>query len=64
VAGDDGLDLIRRAVADLPRVLAPGGAAFFECDPTQVDAIRALADRPVRVLTDLAGRERVVVLGP
>jgi len=63
VAGTDGLDLIRRALADLSRVLAPGGVAFFECDPPQVDAIRALAGRPVRVLTDLAGSERVVVLG-
>src|SRR5712692_2422531 len=30
VAGGDGLDVIRRAIAQLPRVLAPGGAAFFE----------------------------------
>lgn len=63
VAGADGLDLIRRAVADLPRILAPGGAAFFECDPPQVAAIRALTGCPVRILTDLAGRERIVVIG-
>src|SRR5438034_10113679 len=35
VAGSDGLDLIRRAAADLPRVLASGGVALFECDPPQ-----------------------------
>lgn len=64
VSGDDGLDLIRRAIADLPRVLAAGGAAFFECDSPQVAVLRTLADRPVRILADLAGRERVVVIGP
>ena len=64
VAGDDGLDLIRRAVADLSRVLAPGGAAFFECDPPQIAALRSLAGRPVRVVPDLAGLDRVVVIGP
>jgi len=64
VAGDDGLDLIRRAITDLPRVLAPGGAAFFECDPPQVPVLRALAGRPVRVIADLAGADRVVVIGP
>ncbi|HZP97625.1 MAG TPA: peptide chain release factor N(5)-glutamine methyltransferase [Candidatus Limnocylindria bacterium] len=63
-AGADGLDLIRRCVADLPRVLAPGGAAFFECDPPQAGAISALLRerglRP-RVVRDLSGADRVVV---
>src|SRR5260221_6749802 len=30
VAGENGLALVRSAIADLPRVLAPDGAAFFE----------------------------------
>jgi release factor glutamine methyltransferase len=63
VAGADGLALIRRAVADLPRVLAPGGVALFECDPPQATPIAALLrDRglAVRVVRDLAGAERVV----
>jgi release factor glutamine methyltransferase len=63
VAGADGLDVIRRCVADLPRVLAPHGAAFFECDPPQVVAVAALlerADLRTRVIRDLAGAERVV----
>jgi len=64
VSGGDGLDLIRRAIAELPRVLAAGGAAFFECDPPQAAVLRTLAGRPVRVLPDLAGLERVVVVGP
>jgi release factor glutamine methyltransferase len=63
VAGADGLSLIRRAVADLPRVLAPGGVALFECDPPQVAPIAALLHErglDVRVVRDLAGAERVV----
>ena len=62
VAGADGLALIRRAAADLQRVLAPGGAAFFECDPPQVRAIRALLGPSTEVIRDLAGAERVVAL--
>jgi release factor glutamine methyltransferase len=63
VAGADGLDLIRRAIADLRRVLAPGGAALFECDPPQADTVaRLLAGEGLRttVIHDLAGSERVV----
>ncbi len=62
VAGPDGLAVVRRAVADLPRVLAPDGAAFFECDPPQAAPIAALLARlgQVDVLEDLAGLDRVV----
>jgi release factor glutamine methyltransferase len=63
VAGGDGLDVIRRAVAQLPRVLAPGGAAFFECDPPQAaDIERLLTDIGLRtrVVRDLTGAERVI----
>ena len=64
VAGPDGLALVRRAIADLPRVLAPSGAAFFECDPPQSAPIAALLARlgTVDVLKDLAGLDRVVRL--
>lgn len=62
LAGPDGLSLIRRAIADLPRVLAPGGAGYFECDPAQV---RLLAqEHGGEILRDLAGNERVLVLHP
>ena len=63
-AGPDGLGLVRRAIADLPRVLGPDGAAFFECDPPQVAAISALLAPlgSVDVLRDLAGFDRVVRL--
>lgn len=60
LAGVDGLSLIRSAIADLPRVLAPGGAGYFECDPPQA---RLLAqEHGGEVLRDLAGSERVLVL--
>jgi len=64
VAGPDGLALVRHAIADLPRVLAPDGAAFFECDPPQVASISALLAPlgSVDTLRDLAGLDRVVRL--
>jgi release factor glutamine methyltransferase len=63
VAGSEGLDVIERAVEDLPRVLAPNGAAFFECDPPQANTLAALMERAglvTRVVRDLASNERVV----
>lgn len=70
--GPDGLDLVRRLVADLPRLLAPGGAAGFELDPAQAATVssllgQTLPDGRVAVIEDLAGHERHVVverLGP
>jgi release factor glutamine methyltransferase len=64
LAGPDGLALIRRCVADLTRVLAPGGAALFECDPPQVVPISEMLGRSglrTHALRDLAGADRVVV---
>jgi release factor glutamine methyltransferase len=64
VAGPDGLAVIRRCVADLPRVLASGGTALFECDPPQADVVTEIlraAGLQSRVLTDLSGAERVVI---
>jgi release factor glutamine methyltransferase len=64
VAGAEGLDVIRRCVADLPRVLSLDGAAFFECDPPQVAAVTEMLERSglrARTLRDLSRAERVVV---
>ncbi|HKY51961.1 MAG TPA: peptide chain release factor N(5)-glutamine methyltransferase [Candidatus Limnocylindria bacterium] len=64
VAGPDGLDVIRRCVADLPRVLAPRAAAVFECDPPQVAQVAALlaaSGLRTRAIRDLTGADRVVV---
>jgi release factor glutamine methyltransferase len=64
VAGPDGLAVIRRCVADLGRVLASGGTAFFECDPPQAAAVVGLLESAGlrgEILRDLSGSERVVV---
>ncbi|HEV8672275.1 MAG TPA: peptide chain release factor N(5)-glutamine methyltransferase [Candidatus Limnocylindria bacterium] len=64
VAGTDGLDVIRRCVADLPRIMARGAAALFECDPPQIEAVqRLLGSSGMRgeVRRDLTGRQRIVI---
>jgi release factor glutamine methyltransferase len=66
VSGDDGLDAIHGLLADVPRVLAADGAVALEIDPSQVGAVRELAqaelpDARIAALKDLAGLDRVVV---
>ena len=65
--GADGLALVRRLVADLPRLLAPGGLALLELGEDQAGEVEALAaDRgltPRGRLRDLGGWDRVVMLG-
>ena len=63
--GPDGLDLVRRLLADLPRVLAAGGCALLEIGADEEEAaIAATTERlpgwPVRVHPDLAGQPRVL----
>lgn len=63
--GPDGLDLVRRLIAELPARLPPGGVVLLEIGAGQADAVRGLAEQlPIRVetstLPDLAGIERVV----
>ena len=63
--GRDGLDVLRRLVAQLPERLAPGGVALLEVASRQASAVRGEAERlPVSVavtqIPDLAGIERVV----
>lgn len=65
--GAQGLDLVGELVRSLPRVLSPSGAAGLELDPTQCEAVRsALTDafpvHDVRIIADLAGHERHVVM--
>jgi len=63
--GVDGLDVVRRLVAQLPDRLAAGGVALLEVGAGQADATRALVETlPIRtvvsILPDLAGIDRVV----
>jgi release factor glutamine methyltransferase len=63
--GPDGLDLLRRLIADLPTVVAPGGVALLEIGRGQAAAVRGLIDElPLRTavstMPDLGGIERVV----
>jgi hypothetical protein len=51
----------------LPRLLAAGGAAGFEIDPAQAGAVAALLavalpDGVIKVLPDLAGLDRHVII--
>jgi release factor glutamine methyltransferase len=63
-AGKDGLALIRRAAAELSRVVAPRGAALFEIDPLLAAAVVRLLQSSLggeaRVINDLAGEARVI----
>jgi release factor glutamine methyltransferase len=65
--GAAGLDLIRRLLADAPRVLAPAGAIALEIDPSQRDAVIALATASfpgakTGVLRDLSGHARHITI--
>ncbi|MDP2743680.1 MAG: peptide chain release factor N(5)-glutamine methyltransferase, partial [Dehalococcoidia bacterium] len=65
--GSDGLDLIRGLLAQAPRRLRPGGAIMLEIGADQgADVTRAAAaamlGASARVVKDLAGLDRVVVI--
>lgn len=63
--GADGLDAIHAILADLGRVLAPGGVAFIEIGAGQAATVAELAEAHGFAATfrrDLAGHERVAVL--
>ena len=63
-SGADGLDAIRRIVADAPAWLRGGGWLVLEMGYRQGDAVTALFDSSwssVAVKRDLAGRDRFVV---
>jgi len=62
--GPDGLDVVRRLVAELPAWLAPGGVYAQECDPSQVAKVISLLEAQglgeCRAHRDREGVERVV----
>ncbi len=64
-AGPEGLDSIRRLAPEMPRLLAADGLAAVEIGPTQSAAAVSALQRDglgARVATDLAGRDRAVLL--
>lgn len=66
--GDDGLDLVRRLMTDLPRILRKCGAAVLEIGDDQAEAVAELAyDSGLAVarrVRDVGAVERVIVLQP
>jgi release factor glutamine methyltransferase len=60
--GPDGLDLLRRFLADVPARAASGATLILELGVDQVEAVRQLAPpgASVSVVPDLAGLDRVV----
>jgi len=62
--GPDGLDCYRQILSDLPRILAPGGSAFFEVGYGQAADVEALVHAAglaaPGTVRDLAGVERCV----
>ncbi len=66
--GSDGLDAYRAILADVRRLLAPGGRLVLEVGHDQAGSVRALAashDFAVEsVRQDLSGQARAIVLSP
>jgi release factor glutamine methyltransferase len=62
--GPDGLDIVRRLIAELPQWMAPGAVYAQECDPSQVRSVLALLERAglrsCRAHADKEGVHRVV----
>jgi release factor glutamine methyltransferase len=66
--GEDGLDLVRQLLADLPRLLRICGAAILEIGDGQAEAVVAEAEKTrlgvARWVRDVGGVKRVIVLQP
>jgi release factor glutamine methyltransferase len=64
--GEDGLELIRRLLSQLPSRLHAGGHAVLEIRSGQGEQVRQLAHElcgaPTEILSDLAGHDRVAVI--
>ena len=62
--GEDGLDFIRRIIADAAGHLLPRGRLLFEADPAQMGAIKIEFEKykynDIIIRKDLAGRDRVI----
>jgi release factor glutamine methyltransferase len=63
--GTDGLNIIRRLLAQAPDYLRPDGAMFLEIGPSHPDQVTALLQRhlpdaSIQVSFDLEGSPRVI----
>ncbi|MCY4528589.1 MAG: peptide chain release factor N(5)-glutamine methyltransferase, partial [Chloroflexi bacterium] len=68
VGGSDGMDVLRRLVAEAREYVKPGGLLALEIDPRRLGAVESLArksfaDSEVAVVKDHAGLDRVVTVG-
>jgi len=64
-AGADGLDAYRAIIPDLPRLIAPGGAAAIEIGHSQAAAVGALVEAAglrAALRRDLGGRDRCLLV--
>lgn len=65
LAGEDGLDVIRRLIPAAHRALKPGGHLLFEIGHRQGDAVRELLDEAgfeeIDIIPDYGDRDRVAV---
>ena len=66
-AGSDGLNVIRRIVAEAPSYIQPGGSLLMEIDSRQAeelrDMIRATSPDHLKnceIIKDLSGRDRIL----
>ena len=63
--GNDGLDIIRRIIAEAPKFLCRRGTLILEADPRQMSEIACLLEQngfsDIHVFKDLSGRERVIL---
>jgi release factor glutamine methyltransferase len=65
LAGEDGLDVIRRIAKELPKHLAPDGIAWIECDRGNAEATRTLFEEQgfnALIRTDQYDKPRIVVV--
>ncbi|MDI6693417.1 MAG: peptide chain release factor N(5)-glutamine methyltransferase [Anaerolineales bacterium] len=63
--GADGLQLIRRLLAQAPTAIKPGGLILLEIEASQGEAVQALAQAAfphveIELTQDLAGRDRLI----
>ncbi len=66
IAGDDGLNVIRRLILEAPNFLLPKGKLIFEIGAKQTESVKAILDKQTmythsQFINDYAGIERVVV---